>query len=269
MYSSYKGGDDMSEIGKFIKEIRLENNMNITQLAEQSGVSRPYLSQIESGKRNPSNDLLFKLSKALDISYALLLEKTGDKDQAEAMRNSESAYNNLIKRIVEIQENDSIGEFIRAIRLALNYSIDDVAKTTELPTSTLKSIEANNKNRIDKETLYRISIHYENDLLNIFSALLQVAGIMEYPDHSYIDLLYDKSNHIQEAEKLEEILIQNRFRNKSFIELLQEKSIEDNTFQIENVLSNKSEVYFEDQILTEEEKNSIYRFIKYILIEDN
>src|SRR5699024_12868461 len=143
-----------------IKEIRIYNDINIIQVAEQSGVSRSFLSQIESSKRNPSNDLLFKLSKALDISYALLLEKTGDKDQAEAKRNSESAYNNLIKRIVEIQENDSIGEFIRAIRLALNYSIDDVAKTTELPTSTLKSIEANNKNRIDKETIYRIYINY-------------------------------------------------------------------------------------------------------------
>lgn len=255
----------MSEIGDFIKRIRIENEMNITDLARLSGISRPYLSQIESGKRNPSNDLLYKLSKALDVSYSVMLEKAGDKELAKAVKNSRSNYDDLINRIVDLQQNDSLGEFIRAIRIALNYSIDDVAKTTGLPVSVLKSIESNKETEIDKETLYRISVHFEKDLLNIFTVLLQLAGHVELPDHSYIDILYDNSGSIEESQKVEEMLIQHRFSNKSYIELLQEQERKSNTFHLEKVLSNDSEVYYEDVLLTNEEKDKIKKFIMHFL----
>src|SRR5690625_7273924 len=96
----------MSEIGDFIKRIRIENEMNITDLARLSGISRPYLSQIESGKRNQSNALLYKLSKALDVSYSVMLEKAGDKELAKAVKNSRSNYDDLINRIVDLQRSE-------------------------------------------------------------------------------------------------------------------------------------------------------------------
>src|SRR5690625_6707650 len=131
-----------------------------------------------------------------------MLEKAGDKELAKAVKNSRSNYDDLINRIVDLQKNDSLGEFIRAIRIALNYSIDDVVKTTGLPASVLKSIESNKETEIDKETLYRISVHFEKDLLNIFTALFLLAGIVELTDYSYIYLFYDYSVTIKYSQKL-------------------------------------------------------------------
>lgn len=49
--------------------------MNITELAKEANVSRPYLSQIESGDRTPSPDILRKLSRPLGVSHEHLMYK--------------------------------------------------------------------------------------------------------------------------------------------------------------------------------------------------
>ena len=47
------------------------------QLAEQAGVSNPYLSQIERGLRRPSAEVLQQLAKALRISAEQLYIRAG------------------------------------------------------------------------------------------------------------------------------------------------------------------------------------------------
>ena len=49
----------------------------VRRLAEASGVSNPYLSQIERGLRKPSADILQQLAKALQISASTLYERAG------------------------------------------------------------------------------------------------------------------------------------------------------------------------------------------------
>lgn len=41
---------DVVKFGEFIRKKRKERGYNLTQLSEKSGVSHPYLSQIENGK---------------------------------------------------------------------------------------------------------------------------------------------------------------------------------------------------------------------------
>lgn len=65
----------MSVIGDYIRKKREENEMNITDLAKKAKISRPYLSQIESGTRNPSPEILRKLHKPLNLTHHELMYK--------------------------------------------------------------------------------------------------------------------------------------------------------------------------------------------------
>lgn len=94
----------MSKIGDFIKTKREEKGLNITALAELSGVSRPYLSQIESGKRKPSSDILNKISKPLGVSPLTLMYKAeyADEDDLQTLFSSES----LLKEVNAYKDDD-------------------------------------------------------------------------------------------------------------------------------------------------------------------
>ncbi len=65
------------EIGEFIRNFRKKKQLTLNELAKKSGVSQPYLSQLETGKNNnPTSDTLEKIAKGLDLSYLELLSLT-------------------------------------------------------------------------------------------------------------------------------------------------------------------------------------------------
>lgn len=66
-----------NEVGEFIREHRERANLSLRRLAERAGVSNPYLSQIERGIRNPSAEILKRLSRALEISAETLYTRAG------------------------------------------------------------------------------------------------------------------------------------------------------------------------------------------------
>ncbi|MDR1754787.1 MAG: helix-turn-helix transcriptional regulator [Eubacterium sp.] len=51
----------------FVKKIRLEKGISLSELAEKSGVSVSHIHNIESGFKNPTIKVLCKLAKALDV----------------------------------------------------------------------------------------------------------------------------------------------------------------------------------------------------------
>ena len=51
--------------------------MSLRKLAEQAGVSNPYLSQIERGLRRPSAEILKAIARALHIRTEALYERAG------------------------------------------------------------------------------------------------------------------------------------------------------------------------------------------------
>jgi transcriptional regulator with XRE-family HTH domain len=55
----------------------MASRLSLRQLAEQAGVSNPYLSQIERGLRRPSADVLQQIAKALRISAEQLYIRAG------------------------------------------------------------------------------------------------------------------------------------------------------------------------------------------------
>jgi transcriptional regulator with XRE-family HTH domain len=66
-----------SDIGSFIRDLRENAQVSVRQLAERSGVSNPYLSQVERGLRKPSADVLNQIAKALRISAEVLYVRAG------------------------------------------------------------------------------------------------------------------------------------------------------------------------------------------------
>lgn len=70
-------------IGEFIRDLRRNAQISLRQLAEQAGVSNPYLSQIERGLRKPSAEVLQQIATALRVSTPLMYLRAGLLDGKE------------------------------------------------------------------------------------------------------------------------------------------------------------------------------------------
>jgi transcriptional regulator with XRE-family HTH domain len=83
----------LAQLGAYIREQRQNAQYSLRQLASVSGVSNPYLSQIERGLRKPSADVLQQLAKALQISAETLYVRAGllDGEQGAADAPSEAS----------------------------------------------------------------------------------------------------------------------------------------------------------------------------------
>jgi transcriptional regulator with XRE-family HTH domain len=65
------------ELGEFIRTQRRATGVSLRKLATLTGVSNPYLSQIERGLRRPSADMLQAIAKGLRVSAQTLYVKAG------------------------------------------------------------------------------------------------------------------------------------------------------------------------------------------------
>jgi transcriptional regulator with XRE-family HTH domain len=71
------------DIGAFIRDMRRNAKISLRQLADQAGVSNPYLSQIERGLRKPSAEVLQQLASALRVSTPAMYLRAGLLDDKE------------------------------------------------------------------------------------------------------------------------------------------------------------------------------------------
>ena len=78
-----KVGKTVGTLGEYLRDQRRQAQLSLRQLAEQAGVSNPYLSQIERGLRKPSAEVLQQIAKALRISAETLYVRAGILDPDE------------------------------------------------------------------------------------------------------------------------------------------------------------------------------------------
>jgi transcriptional regulator with XRE-family HTH domain len=64
-------------LGDYLREQRTDAKLSLRQLAQATGISNPYLSQIERGLRRPSAEVLQKIAKSLQISAETLYIQAG------------------------------------------------------------------------------------------------------------------------------------------------------------------------------------------------
>jgi transcriptional regulator with XRE-family HTH domain len=74
---THKITDQLGSLGEFIAGQRRAAQLSLRQLAAQTGISNPYLSQIERGLRKPSAEVLQQLAKALRVSAETLYVRAG------------------------------------------------------------------------------------------------------------------------------------------------------------------------------------------------
>lgn len=68
--------ENMTTLGERIRALRKKKELTLDQLAENSGVSKAYLSQLENGQsERPSAENLYNISTSLDVTIASLLGK--------------------------------------------------------------------------------------------------------------------------------------------------------------------------------------------------
>ncbi len=73
---------DFKKIGKAVKDNRIKKGLSQTQFAERVNISVPYLSNIESGAKQPSLDILISIANELQVTVDELLVGTQSYDKA-------------------------------------------------------------------------------------------------------------------------------------------------------------------------------------------
>ena len=83
-------------IGDRVKKLRLEKKMSLSELADQAGVAKSYLSSLERNlQRNPSIQFLEKISSVLKVPVDNLIHEHPNKDDLD------SEWMNIVKEAME------------------------------------------------------------------------------------------------------------------------------------------------------------------------
>lgn len=97
-----------------IRSARKAKGLTLRQLSEQSGISNPYISQLESGKiKRPSAVALYTLAWILDVDFDSVMVEYGFVDPK-----SQEGYipNSLLAMKISIAEERELMAFLTHIR---------------------------------------------------------------------------------------------------------------------------------------------------------
>jgi XRE family transcriptional regulator, regulator of sulfur utilization len=79
-----------NQLGKTVQRLRKAYNLSLSELAEQSGVAKSIISQIERNETNPTLATIWRLSQALDVSIEQVLRTTDDEPFLEKTTRGET-----------------------------------------------------------------------------------------------------------------------------------------------------------------------------------
>ncbi len=95
----------MKTIGNKLKEARRGSNLTLMRVEEMTGISNAYLSQLENDKiKNPSGNILFKLSKLYNIPLSSIINNEIDTEKRS--NNSSTFLRKVAFSAEELNENE-------------------------------------------------------------------------------------------------------------------------------------------------------------------
>ncbi|KYO67299.1 helix-turn-helix domain-containing protein [Thermovenabulum gondwanense] len=109
--------------GSLIRQLRKNRKLSLKELAEKTGLSVSYLSEIETGKKKPSLEVVQKLADALNVSVEAFFNTGEDSTPEKPL---------------------SIGEKIHLLRQRKNLSLEKLAELAGISASYLCQIEKGN-----------------------------------------------------------------------------------------------------------------------------
>lgn len=101
-------------IDKYI-QCRRNKNMTQAELSRRTGITRTNISRFESGKYNPSLDIMVKIATALDMDLDILLENHDTNNDTDKKLEK---YHSLYDEIKNFDPDDTL-------QLALNARTDE------------------------------------------------------------------------------------------------------------------------------------------------
>jgi len=120
---------NVGSLGEFLRDQRTSAQLSLRQLAEQAGVSNPYLSQVERGLRKPSAEILQQIAKGLRISAEQLYIRAGILDErTEADLAVESAL--LADTTITERQKRVLLEIYRSFRAENGHEGEHETSTT-------------------------------------------------------------------------------------------------------------------------------------------
>jgi transcriptional regulator with XRE-family HTH domain len=141
------------DIGEFIRDLRHNARISLRQLAEQAGVSNPYLSQIERGLRKPSAEVLQQLAAALRVSTPVMYLRAGLLDRGDGQgvlaaiagdADLTEPQKQTLTQIYETFRRDNARDAERAASAADNHELA-AAEQTATSTPRMSSQRSSNK----------------------------------------------------------------------------------------------------------------------------
>ncbi len=69
-----EGSDLAPVVGANLRRLRVRRGLSLEKLSQRSGVSRAMLGQIELGQSAPTINVLWKIARALDVTFATLIQ---------------------------------------------------------------------------------------------------------------------------------------------------------------------------------------------------
>ena len=94
-----------------LRLIRVFHDMKPVELAEKLGISASYLSEIESGKKRPSLDLIEKYAKVFKTTPASILFFSDELSESTAKGPFKTSVRNKIFKLLSALEQFSIEEY--------------------------------------------------------------------------------------------------------------------------------------------------------------
>jgi len=93
----------MKTLGERIRELREQLDLSVRDLARKIGVSAPFLSDIELGRRHPSSDVLERLAAALKTTAADLkkYDARPPVDELKRIASTNPAMGFALRRVVD------------------------------------------------------------------------------------------------------------------------------------------------------------------------
>ena len=138
---------EVKPIGKRIRQARLDKGISLDYMANETGMSKNMIKEIESGEKRPSVGTLLQISRTLHVDSGFLLKESEDqvekRSKAYTKRTDNYAYTALtenaenkhlkaFKIVVEAQKkHDGVGfqhegeEFVFVLEGSVEYKVGD------------------------------------------------------------------------------------------------------------------------------------------------
>ncbi|EPR12160.1 helix-turn-helix domain-containing protein [Ruminiclostridium papyrosolvens] len=194
----------MSRIGQEINKVRLKKGKTPKQLAKALGVSESFVLDIESGKKIVSDDMIGRISKALDFELGPIGLFASDDKFAPGIGNNDSVR--PVKKVAPVVSNepvqqvwdDAFGNILKTVPV-YGYKMDRIIDKKLLP------IEKNKVEGYAKEKVFYLNIE-DTDMagFRIFKGD-RALGILENQiDKDGIFLIeYNEERAVRQVKKLQ------------------------------------------------------------------